>query len=242
MPKPVIGVTPTQSLDKMKIEIGEAYLRSIQRAGGLPITIPRTISEAELEEYFPLFDGVLFSGGGDIEVSRFDGEDHPSVARVDHERDELELQLVKMAVNRGLPFLGICRGMQVINVSLGGTLYTDLDTHFPNAIPHQYFPEWPRDHLAHTVRITEDGRLAQLTQESSLMVNSLHHQGINIIGSGLQPTAFSPDGLVEAVELPGHSFGIGVQWHPECLPDAKHAHLLFQGFVQAVSENRTAEN
>jgi putative glutamine amidotransferase len=157
------------------------------------------------------------------------------VSSVDGDRDRVEIELLKGAVQRGLPFLGVCRGLQLVNVALGGGLYEDLLDQRPGSHRHDYFPEQPRDYLAHPVQVEPDSRLAQAAGEGELVVNSMHHQGIRGLAPGLRATACAPDGLIEAIELPEVPFGLAVQWHPECLLDQAPNRRLFQAFVQAAS-------
>jgi putative glutamine amidotransferase len=146
------------------------------------------------------------------------------------------MQLVTWAIDEGKPVLGLCRGLQVINVALGGTLYQDLDAEFPNAIKHDYFPTYgyPRDHLAHAVSVESGSRLRHAFGEASIPVNSMHHQGIKSLAGGLVASASAPDGLIEAVEVPNESFVVGVQWHPEVFELSEPGSgELFRDFIEA---------
>jgi putative glutamine amidotransferase len=178
-------------------------------------------------------DGILFTGGGDIALDRFDGMPHPRVGNIDPERDSIELSILESFINYKKPFLGICRGFQLIYVGLGGTLYTDIEDQMPGALKHDCFPEYPRSYLAHKVTVNSGSRLAKIMGETDISVNSLHHQGAKDIPRGLIPSAIAPDGLVEAVELPDHPFGLAVQWHPEWLKDHPAMKRLFRTFVEA---------
>ena len=159
-------------------------------------------------------------------------DEHPRIDGVDPLRDSLELSLFRAAYEDDKPFLGICRGIQVVNVGLGGTLYTHILDQYPNAIDHTY-PGNMRRVLAHEVKVEAGTRLAGIVGEPVLKVNSLHHQGLKDIPPELRVTGFAPDGLVEAVELPEHPFGIAVQWHPEWLTDQQPTRNLFKAFVEA---------
>jgi putative glutamine amidotransferase len=138
-----------------------------------------------------------------------------------------------MAVERNLPFLGICRGCQVINVALGGTLFTDIEAQKPDALKHDWFPHHPRDHRPHALQVEPGSLLSGLLGADNPQVNSLHHQGIDLLAPALKASAHAPDSLVEALELPGHPFGLGVQWHPEWLPDDPTMRALFEGLIQS---------
>ena len=181
-------------------------------------------------------DGVIFSGGGDLESSIYGMEATPEVKNVDPDRDRVEIQTVLEVVSEGLPFLGICRGLQVINVALGGTLYTHIADQHPQAVEHTFYPDWSRDHLGHPVRVDRGSRLAAILDTQEIQTNSLHHQGIRTQAPGLQATAWAPDGLIEGIELPEHPFGLGVQWHPEWMPASAPMRALFSAFVEAAAK------
>jgi putative glutamine amidotransferase len=240
MASPFIGVTsnliPGMDGKMRTVSLGEAYIQAVIQAGGIPVIVPVGIPKQALGDLFAGLDGLLFTGGGDIHPERFHGQAHPRVYGIDEHRDELEISLVLMAVETGKPFFGICRGIQVINVALGGSLYTDIADQAPGALRHDYFPDIPRDYLAHPVSVLPECKLAQIMDGEIFEVNSLHHQGIDILSSALRPVAFSPDSLVEAVELPGHPFGLAVQWHPEWLQAHIAQRRLFQALVRAASE------
>lgn len=236
MPDPIIGLTTSRSVSATGVSqfsLYEVYIQAVQRAGGIPILIPANTSPSALEQILPHLDGLLLTGGGDIDPAHFDGQAHPRVYDIDPERDDLELALVQRAARSDLPFLGICRGAQVINVALGGTLYTDIGDQHPQHPRHDFSPGWPRSYPAHLVSVKDNSRLFHLLNSSTVEVNSLHHQGILDVAPALQASAFAPDGLVEGVELPGHVFGVGVQWHPEWLVDSAPMQSLFRAFVES---------
>ena len=177
-------------------------------------------------------DGVLLTGGGDLDACHYDGADHAGISGVDDWRDRTEIALVRQLVEGEIPFFGICRGCQVLNVALGGTLHPEV-AEVSGAIRHTYYPGHPFDLLSHWVDVNQDSRLAALVGERRFQVNSLHHQSIAQLATGLQAAALAPDGLVEAVEVRGHPFGLAVQWHPEVLPGEASTRALFAGFVEA---------
>ena len=214
-------------------QLGQAYIEAIRLAGGVPILIPSALEQAQLEQLLPNLDGLLFTGGGDIETARFNGTPHPKIYGVDPARDRLEFTLLELALDRHLPFLAICRGVQVLNVAFGGGLYTHIEDQLPNALKHDWFPGYPRDKHAHTVSLTCGSLLHDIFQADEVPVNSLHHQGISRVGSGLEAIAFAPDGLVEGLVVKGEPFAVGVQWHPECLPADVTMQSLFQAFITA---------
>lgn len=233
--KPLIGITTNQSTNANghpTVTLMQAYIHAIMQAGGVPVLIPSMIHEDGWDALYARLDGILFSGGGDIAIQHFAGEPHPRVYDVDPERDAIELNLIHASAADGKPFLGICRGCQLVNVGLGGTLYTHLADQLPGALDHAY-PGHLRTTLVHQVKIEEGTRVAEILGEPILRVNSLHHQGLKDLAPFLRPAAYAPDGLVEAVELPDHPFGIAVQWHPEWLTDQEPTRNLFRKFVEA---------
>ena len=239
MHAPLIGITTFHSKNQYGNPItalGQFYIQAVSQAGGLPILIPSSLPEDQLSVLVACLDGIIFSGGGDIAPAVYGAESAPEVKLVDQERDRTEIQLLREAIDSGLPFFGICRGLQVINVALGGTLYTHVLGQHPQGLKHDYYPDWPRDYLAHSVRVKNGSRLADILGVDEIRTNSLHHQGIHTLASELQPTAWAPDELIEAVELPGHPFGLGVQWHPEWLPAHAQMQALFSAFVEAAHQ------
>lgn len=210
----------------------ESYLDAILQAGGAPVLIPSQLAKQGWQTAYGRLDGILFTGGGDISLEHFLGQPHPRIDELDPERDVIELDMLKVAVAEGKPFLGICRGCQLINVGMGGSLYTHIPDQLPNALDHSY-PGNMRKILAHEVKIDEGTHIGEILGQPILGVNSHHHQGLNEIGGGLRVAGRAPDGLVEAIELPDHPFGMAVQWHPEWLTDQQPTRNLFRAFVEA---------
>ena len=236
--KPIIGITTTQSktvYGQPTVMLMQSYINAVMQAGGVPILIPSLIAGDGWDTVYSRVDGILFSGGGDIGLEYSPGEPHPRIDEVDLARDSIELKLVRAAASDGKPFLGICRGCQVMNVALGGNLYTHIPDQLPNALDHSY-PGNMRTVLVHEVKIEEGTYLAEIFGEPILKVNSLHHQGLKEIAPSLRVSGYSPDGLVEAVELPDHPFGLAVQWHPEWLTDQEPTRNLFCKFVDAAHQ------
>ncbi len=237
---PIIGLTTNHSKDEYgypATSLLRAYVSAVITEGGTPVLIPSELPDASRRELFARLDGILFTGGGDIACERFNGVPHPRVNGVDADRDDIEYALLQLAVDEGKPFLGICRGFQLVNVALGGTLFTHIADQVPGAIKHDYFvPDWPRDHLAHPVSVDRGTRLAEILGAAEFPVNSRHHQGADKIAASLKVVAHAPDGLVEGLELPGHPFGLAVQWHPEGLANRPETRRLFNAFVGACSK------
>jgi putative glutamine amidotransferase len=238
MSKPKIGVTVSADEQKDRtheLKLKEAYFTSIQHAGGEPVAFPMDTPVEKIPEVLSSFRGILLSGGGDIDPTIFAGLPHPRVYGVDPVRDQLEIELARYCADNKIPLFGICRGLQVMNVALGGTLYTDITDQLSGALKHPCFPEYPRDYLAHSVMIKISTHLTAITENTQMKVNSMHHQGIKDLGDGLTVSAMSADGLVEGIEFMFHPFFLGVQWHPECLPNSPSDQALFSALVRAAS-------
>ena len=236
--KPLIGITTNHSTNlygQPTVMLMQSYVNAVMQAGGVPVLIPSMIAEDGWDTVYARLDGILFSGGGDLSLDFSPGDPHPRIDDVDPARDLIEFKMVRAAVSDGKPFLGICRGCQTLNVALGGSLYTHLRDQLPNALDHDY-PGNQRTILVHEVQLEEGTRLAEIYGEPIIKVNSLHHQGLKNIAPSLRITAHASDGLVEAVELPDHPFGLAVQWHPEWLTDQQTTRNLFRKFIEAAGE------
>ena len=235
MLKPLIGITTRNRKDSdghPLTALQHSYLNAIVQAGGMPMPIPSMLAEEDFADLYSRLNGILFSGGGDVSLEYFSGSDHPRIGEVDKARDTTEITLMRAAANDGKPILGICRGAQVLNVALGGTLYTHIPDQIKGALDHDY-PGDLRRVLVHSVNVDEITRSAAIFGETLLNVNSLHHQGLKDIAPGLRVAGHAPDGLVEVVELPGHPYAVAVQWHPEWLTDQPSMQRLFKTFVDA---------
>lgn len=236
MTQPLIGLTAFRQWNLRGdpvLSINEAYTSAILRAGGIPVVIPLGLPESYLEALLPRLDGVVFTGGGDIHPDRYSSKMHPAVDDVDVDRDRVETHLFQQTLQSERPFLGICRGLQLVNVALGGSLYEDILDQHTGSIKHRYYPDWPRDYIAHDVRVETGSRLEKIVGQNSLPVNSLHHQGIRRLAGPLLATAFASDGIVEAVELKDYPYGLAVQWHPEWLPKHAPMQAIFSDFIHA---------
>ncbi|MBK9927046.1 MAG: gamma-glutamyl-gamma-aminobutyrate hydrolase family protein [Anaerolineales bacterium] len=236
--KPLIGITTNQSTNihgHPTVMLMQSYINAILQAGGVPVLIPSMIHNDGWDALYSRLDGILFSGGGDIGLELSPGEPHPRITEVDLERDSVEMKLIQASASDGKPFLGICRGCQMLNVALGGTLYTHISDQLPTALDHSY-PGNLRTVLVHEVKIEEGTHIAEILGEPIVKVNSLHHQGLKDIAPSLRVTGHAPDGLVEAVELSDHPFGIAVQWHPEWLTDQPSTRNLFRKFIEAAGK------
>ena len=235
MKKPVIGVTPSHEPDSSEINVRFSYLDAVAAGGGIPLVFPLKLEQEDILRLASLCDGFLFTGGPDVHPFRFGEDTHEKCGNVSLYRDSLELALLKIAMEQKKPILGICRGIQLINVGLGGGLYQDL--------PSQYHPDFPIAHhqpfhyttFSHQVDIVPGTRLSQLADgASSIPVNSMHHQAIKDVAPGLEVCAYAPDHMIESVYAPDYPFLLGVQWHPEHLaPIHPDAAKLFSAFVEA---------
>jgi putative glutamine amidotransferase len=238
MPAPLIGVTTSVTVDKSpeRAYVNASYLRAVEGAGGIPVLLPPHLSEQARHALWERLDGVLLTGGGDIDPARFHEPPHPTVMEVSPLRDALEIEVVERALGDGIPLLAICRGLQVLNVALGGTLYQDLPADKPTSLVAHSQKE-PRDQPTHAVKVMAEGtRLASIVGASEIEVNSFHHQAIKRLAAGLREVAWAPDGVIEAVEMDGPRFVVAVQWHPEDLvAHDPAARSLFVALTRAAS-------
>ncbi len=193
----------------------EPYLKAVRAVGGVPVILP-PMEEDRLEAALRRLDGVILTGGGDPDPALYNEEPVPELGEVSVERDRQEVFIARWAAEHDLPLLGVCRGMQVAAVALGGSLYQDLGRAGFRDIEHYQDSAPPA--LAHSVRLLKNGLLAELFGKR-FRVNSYHHQAVRALPEGLEPLAEAPDGVLEAAHLVGHPFYLLVQWHPELLPD-----------------------
>jgi putative glutamine amidotransferase len=238
--KPIIGCTVYRHQAALEMmALTEAYIEAVYRSGGLPVMIPLGLDTNDLQTLLSRVDGILLPGGGDIDPSYYRHPPSDLNQRIDMDRDRVEIGAAQTAVIQQKPLLAICRGHQVLNVALGGTLWADIPSQMPHAIAHDFDDVKPRHYAAHSVTILPDSALAYHLGTTETAVNSLHHQGIRDLAPSLRAVAMAPDGLIEGVEVPDHPFAIGVQWHPEwLLADNPAMHRLFQGFVAAARNGR----
>ena len=216
MRTPIVLVTASTEIIRgvPRVRVNEAYVRAIEDAGLLPVVAPPLADPARADDLLAVADGLLLSGGEDIVPAHYGAAPHPRLGETHAERDASELALVRAAAARRLPTLAICRGVQLLNVALGGTLVQDIPSEHPDALPHD--PGLPRGTPAHDVDITPNSRLAVLLRALRLRVNSTHHQSVARIAPSLRLAARSPDGIIEGLEAAdGEWWAIGVQWHAE---------------------------
>jgi len=228
---PVIGILSRKDRSEMwqGYELygqGSAYVRSVVLAGGAPVLIPLDLGKAAWRSIYGRLDGILFPGGVDVNPAAYGEEPHPRLGRVDDALDEAELVFAQWALEAELPILAICRGIQLINVAAGGTLYQDLPSQRAGSLPHAcYAPTYPRAYRAHSVQVEGETHLAAALGACECWTNSRHHQAVKDVAPGFAVTACAPDGVIEGIEKPSSLFVVGVQWHPESLA-AKDAQML----------------
>jgi len=215
MKKPIIALTPLWDKKLESSWMLTGYMDLIIRNGGVPVMLPFCDDEASVSEIVQRFDGFVFTGGDDIAPSYYNQEKTGQCGDACEKRDILEFALFKEVVKTDKPVLGICRGMQFLNVALGGTLYQDLPTQKPGDVVHRQ--PAPFDALTHTVTVEKDTLLYEITQTEQFVVNSLHHQAVADVAPCLKVCASTADGLAEAVYNPEKTFLMGVQWHPEMI-------------------------
>lgn len=218
--------------------LSQRYVSAVEDAGGVPLMLPPRLNETALRVIFDRLDGILLSGGGDINPAHYGEEPHPALINVSLERDQVELALSRWAVDDEKPILTICRGLQVLNVALGGSLVQDIPSQVPDAMQHMFDPvAVTRETITHQVQIDKHTRLHEVIGSDQADVNSWHHQALKRVASPLMVTACSPDGIIEAAELANHRFALGVQWHPEWLYDRQpEMKRLFDALVVAASQ------
>jgi putative glutamine amidotransferase len=231
--RPLVGITTevtTATFGAWEEEsalVPTDYVRAVERAGGRPLLVPP--SQEGLEETLAVLDGIIFSGGSDLDPATYGHDPHPETKGIVEERDRGELALLHAALSRDMPVLAVCRGSQVLNVALGG----DLVQHLPDVVGHDEHKHTPGEYADHDVTLEAGTRLEALLGDHA-PVKSHHHQGFGRLGSGLREAAHAEDGTVEALEDPSRRFALGVLWHPEAGEDLR----LFEAFVEEARRYR----
>ena len=235
---PLIGITTGNRISEEGRRLFVSYApvsKAVELAGGLPVMLPCDITLETLRMLYERVAGILLPGGGDIDPIRYRAEKHPKTEGIDLPRDEAEITLAQWAAKENRPLFCICRGHQVLNVALGGTLIQDIPSEIPAALEH--YGNASRQQRIHEVQIANGSRLTQIMATNAAPVNSFHHQALGQIAPSLRVVAHSPDGIAEATEITNHRFGLSVQWHPEDLTDETMMLRLFEAFVTAARKS-----
>lgn len=238
--KPLIGI-PTRTLKASdstdgvpRFGMNETYTRAVERSGGAPVLIPLNLSDDTLRAIFVRLDGVLFAGGVDVHPNEYGEPVESFCGEIDPLRDSVELNLARWAMDARKPILGICRGIQLLNIAAGGSLFQDVHAQVPGVLPHPHQKGNPHDFLAHSITIDSNSTLGRALGTTSVQVNSLHHQALKQVAPGFRIVAHAPDGIIEGIESTNPQFAVAVQFHPEWLQDRDARMLeLFRAFVQA---------
>ncbi len=230
--KPIIGLTSQfeYSVSRKFNKLNYTYIDAVVKGGGVPIIIPILKNLDDLDKYLDSVDGIIFTGGEDISPLLFGEDPTKEVDTICYDRDKIELELFKRAYNRGMPILGICRGLQLINVALGGTLYQDINSQLPNSLGH--ISTYNIEGGYHSIDIINDTILYDILGKEKINVNSQHHQSVKELGKNLRVNALSSDGVIEGIETTTGNFVLGVQFHPEAMiEEAKEFINIFEYFI-----------
>lgn len=230
--KPIVGISPLYDVEKRGLWMRPGYLDVLYACGAIPLVLPFDSDAVDVEQVLSLCDGLILTGGPDVEPRWYGEETMPECGEIQTFRDELEFRLLDKALEGNMPVLGVCRGEQLLNVFCGGTLYQDLATQLPNTINHAMEP--PFEVPCHKVVLEKDEPLHVLLGVDEIPVNSIHHQAVRDVAPTLVPLARSLDGVIEGVWMPGMRFVWGVQWHPEWIWDVdRRQRQIVQAFVDA---------
>lgn len=232
--KPLIGISTNFMKDKgfVTTTLSQDYSNAVLQAGGIPMPLPAFYDDSYIDEIFLNIKGLLVSGGYDIDPKKYGESVKKNLGIVTPERDDFELKLIEKALQKNIPILGICRGLQIINVFFGGNLYQDLPSEVDSKQLHA-FPDGGRDFLSHKVKICDE-KIEKIFQGKEFYVNTFHHQAIKNLGKDLLPMAYSDDGLIEGIYSPKYKFLVAVQWHPETFfTKCVHQTSLFNEFVSS---------
>lgn len=237
---PLIGINVDVSGDSVtdaRLGVSSTYVDAVTSAGGVPVLIPPALDESAISRYVELCDGFVMTGGRDISPSRYGSETtHPTTNLLNPRREDFDFALIDAILAADKPVLGVCLGLQELNVALGGSMIQDLPTETSSTIAHK-----PGDrHFAHEVHITTGTRLQDIAGTTTLQVNSIHHQACDRLGSGVLVMAKAPDGVVESFEVENKNFAVGVQWHPEVLTTATEHLAVYEALVKAAERSSSA--
>jgi putative glutamine amidotransferase len=239
MRKPLIGIGTDIFIEaghRDRAFVYTTYVDSLRRAGAIPVLIPPQPENAA--EVVSELDGIVLAGGYDCDPAVYGEKPHPTVEPMDERRQQNDMSLAKLARERRIPTLGICLGLQMMNVAAGGTLVQDINSEIETEIVHE---SHPGARLRHDITLEPGTKLAKVLSSRKLNVNSSHHQAVKNVGSGLTVTAKAPDGVIEGLEDPNHPFYMGVQWHPEDMAGESSAAAIFGAFVDAARRYAAAK-
>lgn len=243
--KPVIGITSDYDLgiSNQSISPGNAYFylnknycTAVEKSNGVPMLLSVTQHEEVVDAYLETISGLIVSGSGDLDPCYYGEDPLPGLGPINPERQSFEVMIVQRAIEKQTPVLGICGGAQLLNVVAGGSLFQDIAAQVPGALSHR--PRAPRWYPFHTIRIHPESRLRQILKVDTLKVNSRHHQSVKTLGKGVMVNAEAADGIVEGIEMAGHPFAMGVQWHPEegFERGDVYSKALFHSFIKAAKD------
>lgn len=238
MNKPKILIpTPIQFNTSRSYSTGQGYIKSLVRAGSVPLMVPVAIDDRELRALYELSDGVLLSGGGDVDPAAYGEDQLEPTHYIDTDRDRHEFLLTRWAVADDKPIFGICRGIQAMNVALGGSLVQDIPTQTQSTLKHNgAYEKAARDEVLHHVKVDAGSRIEKIVEQVDVGVNSFHHQAVKRAAAGFVITSKAPDGIIEGMEMPDKRFAVCVQWHPEEMSAVRSDMLnLFVKFVEAAA-------
>ena len=232
--KPLIGLTSSFNWENNQYTLPESYVKAVENNGGTEIILPQTM-DIDTKQLLELVDGIILTGGVDIDPYLYGEPPIPQQGRIDPVRDHFEIKITKAAIEADKPVLAICRGCQVLNVAAGGTLYQDINSQIKGSLKHS--GQAPTYYASHPVKLAEKSKLAEIFNSTSTRVNSFHHQGVKNIGIDLEATAWADDGTIEGIEHKTKKYIIGVQWHPERMLESEQ-NKIFKKFIEKIVEQK----
>lgn len=236
--QPLIGIT-TSFEENEFAQLRRTYALSVNQAGGTPVLLAPIVDEDLAHRLADQLDGLILSGGGDVDPAFYHEDHHEKLGTVNLIRDQYEMQLVRAFLERKKPILAICRGCQLLNVVLGGTLIQDVPSYIDTQLEHDQIEE--RHVATHLVKIEAQTKLAEIVKAEQIEVNSFHHQSVKQLAPSCRAIAYAPDGVVEAFEVEGDSFVLALQWHPECMLEDTYSQRIFHSFIQSCNQKELVQ-
>ncbi len=237
---PLIGISGSINHEEDRHHLPRAYMRALNASGAVAVMLSYDMDDEALESCLDRMGGILLAGGNDVDPMTYGQPPVQALGEVNPPRDDFEMRLIRAAVKRGMPVLGICRGVQILNVALGGTLWQDLPSQFraeDGSAPLLHSQTARGCYRTHEVRIVENTQLCRIEKDARICVNSFHHEAVREVAPCMRAAAYAPDGVIEAIEHPDLPFVLGVQWHPELYFELdSHSSVLFDSFVKAAAE------